>query len=197
MSDSSLSPPPISPILETQEPAFPLLNGSSTQPPLESIFNTPLQPPTLRLPPTAAYIFMNNLFQRKLILGPPPQIQFQCTQPDCKYQPQSVPLKNTSTSNLLKHYQNSHPHIKRAIDHTPSIKRPFSSISIASTSLQSSNISSFFTPGKQQHIPLQAKYREFLLHFLVANNIALRAVESQSFIQMIQYLSLYIFYICI
>ena len=194
MSNSELSSPPGSP--DSREYSLPPLHSIDSQTPINSVFTTPqrvLGPPIPTLPYSSAYVFTARLFSRELLLGPPCQIQFRCLFPGCILPLSQVPITNTSTSDLIKHYKIKHPYVKRSLDHTPSIKRPFSSISGISSASRTSGSTPISIPQFLQRgantIPLQPQWRELLLQYLIANNIALRTVESPSFLQLIQYIS--------
>jgi hypothetical protein len=104
----------------------------------------------------------------------------------CKYSPKPQPLDHSITSNYWTHYKNVHPEI--AMLYNQNAPQSLSSRS----SLQQGNAASFFTPRlskpKESTVEaFQTKYRALLLDFVVANNLALRIVDSQSHRRLIQH----------
>ena len=130
MPDSELSSPPRSPTQSVSSLIH--LTGTPSQPPLESLFDSLQRPPITPvpiLPPSSAYIFSAKLFSRELLPGPLYQIEYKCLFPNCTLPPIRVSNSHSTTSNLIKHYKNKHPLVKRSQDQTLPTKRPFSSIS--------------------------------------------------------------------
>ena len=179
MSDSSLSPAPISePSLPILPPAPPSLQPQGLRP--LQLRHTASVP---RVPKSDSQLFSAGLFSRTLLDTTPLTIQLQCMQPQCKYTPKPQRLDHTITSNYWTHYKNAHPEI--AALYKP---QNFSSQS----SSQTSNAATFFTPRLSKPIEstieaFQTKFRALLLDFVVSNNLALRIVDSQSHRWLIQH----------
>ena len=98
-----------------------------------------------------------------------------------------------STGNLMKHYEHLHPNIAlNAQQHQQN--------SHASSDSSFTTPSSFFAPRPRKP-PIGAidntKYRELLLDFIVANNLALRLVESKEYRTLVEFLNLYVKYLYI
>ena len=93
-------------------------------------------------------------------------------QPNCHYGPANWTLQAQSTGNLIRHYEAHHPAIP-------------TSLRKAKQQIPSSDSSTFFAPNPRRPVPVpsiqpvdNAKYRELLLDFVVANNLALRIVDT-------------------
>ena len=159
--------------------------SSPTLPPLQPPSITPLQSELPRrraqLPVTNAYAFTHNLFSRTLLDTTPAKIQIRCMQPNCHYQPPNWSLQNQSTSNLIRHYEAHHQGIPTSLRKIPT---------------SSSNSSEFFTLRPHRPLPTpsttpvdNAKYRRLLLDFVVANNLALRIVDTPEYQALVQFLN--------
>ena len=178
MSDSSLSPPPMSKL------SLPILPPVPQRPlQLRHIASLP------RLPKSDSQLFSAGLFSRILLDTTPLTIQLQCMQPQCKYTPKPQRLDHTITSNYQTHYKNAYPEI--AALYNPNAPQALSSQS----SSQTSNAATFFTlrlskPKESTAEAFQTKYQALLLDFVVSNNLALRIVDSISYCQLIQHCNL-------
>ena len=97
MSDSSLSPPPMS------EPSLPILLFAPPSPQPQGLGLRPLQlrrtTSRPRLPKSDSRLFIAGLFSRTLLDTVPSTVQLQCMQPQCKYAPKPQLLDYTITSN--------------------------------------------------------------------------------------------------
>jgi hypothetical protein len=138
MSDSSLSPPPMS------EPSLPILPLAPPPPQPQGLGLRHLQlhctASRPRLPKSDSRLFIAGLFSRTLLDTVPSTVQLQCMQPQCKYAPKLQLLDYTITSNYWTHYKNAHPEI--AALYNPNAQQSLSSQS----SSQISNAETFFTP---------------------------------------------------
>jgi hypothetical protein len=177
MSDSSLSPPPMS------EPSLPTL----PQTPFVQPLGLQYRKKRLELPGAESVLFTASLFSRTLLETSPATVQLRCLQPGCSYTPKAQPLSYKQTSNYWTHYQ--HSHIELFEKFNP--KNKASSNSQASSS-HASDITTLFTPRlsnpKASNVEaFQAKYRALLLDFIVSNNLALRVVDSTSIRRLIQH----------
>jgi hypothetical protein len=133
MSDSSLSPPPMSePSLPILPPAPPSLQPQGLRP--LQLRHTASLP---RLPKSDSQLFSAGLFSRTLLDTTPLTIQLQCMQPQCKYTPKPQRLDHTITSNYWTHYKNAHPEVAALYKPQNLSSQSSSQTSIAAT---------FFTP---------------------------------------------------
>jgi hypothetical protein len=180
MSDSSLSPPPMS------EPNLPTLPPTPFTQPQGLQHHLQLRHTRKpELPKSDSILFSAGLFSRTLLDTIPPTIQLKCLQPQCIYTPKPQPLDYTITSNYWTHYKHTHPKI--AAIYNPKLQEPSSQ-----SSSHTSDIATFFTPRlSKPNInateAFQAKYRALLLDFVVSNNLPLRIVDSQSHRRLIQH----------
>ncbi|OBT90446.1 hypothetical protein VE02_01223 [Pseudogymnoascus sp. 03VT05] len=95
MSDSSLSDPPADPsIVLDIDPDIDSFSEPTLPPLLPMPFSTA---PRLKLPHTVSPLFLQNLYQRTLLLTVPPKIQIVCLQPNCGYTPLPMLFSDKST----------------------------------------------------------------------------------------------------
>ena len=181
MSNSSLSPPPMSePSLPTIPPT-PFAQPHGIHHPLQ-LRRTTRKP---ELPKSDSLLFSAGLFSCTLLDTTPATVQLQCLQPQCDYAPKPQRLDYTITSNYWTHYKHTHP--KVAALYNPNSQEPNSQ-----SSSHTSNVATFFTPrllkpNINATEAFQAKYRALLLDFVVSNNLPLRIVDSQSHRRLIQH----------
>jgi hypothetical protein len=114
MSNSSLSPPPVS---EPELPTLPYM--PYVQPPgvLQSC-NTSSMPPRVlqslntssirQLPASDSVLFSAGLYSRTLLDTSPPTVQLRCLQPGCTHIPKPQLLTFKQTSNYWTHYKYLH-----------------------------------------------------------------------------------------
>ena len=178
MSNSSLSPPPVS------EPELPTLPSMPyVQPPglLQSL-NTPSMH---QLPASDSVLFSAGLYSRTLLDTRPPTMQLRCLQPGCMHTPKRQLLTFKQTSNYWSHYKYSHPEI--AALYIKSSKQSQGSQS----SSHASDVSTLFTPripkAKASITNENHTYRALLLDFVVSNNLALRIADSPSLRRLIHH----------
>ena len=151
----SLPPPSVTPSFQSQLAALPRRNP--------------------RLPHTNAYVFTHNLFSRTLLETTLATIQIRCMQPNCHYGLANWTLQAQSTGNLIRHYEAHYPAIP-------------TSLRKAKQQIPSSDLLTFFAPNPCRPVPVpsiqlvdNAKCRELLLDFVVANNLALRIVDTPKY----------------
>ena len=101
MSDSSLSPPPLS---EPSLPSLPTLHLPTLQP--LQLHQTAQKS---KLAATDSDLFTLGLFSRTLLETTPPTIQLRCLQPGCSYTPKPQLLSFNQTGNYWAHYYHQHP----------------------------------------------------------------------------------------
>ena len=188
MSDSELSdlPSDHESYSQIEEPLLPLLIPQHTpiQPSVEAVnvsLYDILRHPTVVLPLTSSKLFTKGLYRREILDTQPPTIRMACLQPNCNYSTVQG-LQLLSTGNLWRHYSLKHPTVSYALKNEN-----------RQSSSTSSSTSSFFNPrplamSKQSSNPL--RYKELLLQFIVSNNLSIRLVESRSFRELVQFLSL-------
>ena len=135
MSNSSLSPPPVS---ESELPTLPYTGMPYVQPPglLQSL-NTPSM---RQLPASDSVLFSAGLYSRTLLDTHPPTMQLRCLQLGYMHTPKRQLLTFKQTSNYWTHYKYSHPEI--AALYIKSSKQSQGSQS----SSYASDVSTLFTP---------------------------------------------------
>lgn len=178
MSDSSLSPPPMS------ELDLPLLPPTSFVQPqgLQSLRYTTKKP---KLPEIDSILLSASLFSRTLLDTTPATVQLRCLQPQCSYTPKPQLLSYKQTSNYWTHYKNTHPKIYAIYNSKQ--------LSTSQSSSHACNIATLFTPRISKPIALDSlannnhKFRALLLDFVVSNNLALRIADSQSLQRLIHH----------
>ena len=92
MSDSSLSPPPMS------EPSLPALPPTPFVQP-QGLSSLQFRAPKPQLPKSDSVLFTASLFSRTLLDTTPATVQLHCLQPRYKYAPKPQRLDYTITSN--------------------------------------------------------------------------------------------------
>ena len=162
MSNSSLSPArsmSLPPTFASPMQLPPLLPSPSLPP--APAFVLPTIPCT-QLPPTTSTLYSKNLYTRTLLDTKPPTIQVRCTQYNCTYAPSPRPLLFNTTSNLWKHYENSHPQIYRSAKNDTSIQASQPSSSQTSDSI------GFFAPRVKKPQSNTTNNQEYKSLFLIS-----------------------------